>query len=52
MTVFFAIQEAVLAARVEKGLSTSIQFNSPATVKTISIACGNYFDKQNKIIIR
>ncbi|XP_014674278.1 PREDICTED: xanthine dehydrogenase/oxidase-like [Priapulus caudatus] len=38
-TVFFAIKNAVRAAREQDGLSGSFQFDSPATVEKILLAC-------------
>ncbi|XP_014676745.1 PREDICTED: xanthine dehydrogenase/oxidase-like [Priapulus caudatus] len=38
-TVFFAIKNAIGAAREQEGVSGSFQFDSPATVENILLAC-------------
>lgn len=42
-TVFFAIKEAVAAARAEEGLKDNFEFFSPATAARIRMACQNKF---------
>ena len=38
-SVFFAIREAVAAARKESGLTGPFEFHAPATVEAIQLAC-------------
>jgi len=38
-SVFFAIKEAITAARMEKGLTGEFRLDSPATVARIRMAC-------------
>ncbi|XP_051550621.1 aldehyde oxidase 3-like [Myxocyprinus asiaticus] len=40
-TLFFAIKEAIAAARRERGLSDSFSLSSPATAEKICMACEN-----------
>ncbi|XP_036420186.1 aldehyde oxidase 5 [Colossoma macropomum] len=42
-TVFFAIKEAIAAARRERGLSESFSLSSPATAEKIHMACQETF---------
>lgn len=42
-SVFFAIKDAVAAARLEAGLSGPFQLDSPATAERIRIACADRF---------
>ncbi|KAJ8393801.1 hypothetical protein AAFF_G00057160 [Aldrovandia affinis] len=42
-TIFFAIKEAIAAARRESGLSCSFPLNSPATAERIRMACIDQF---------
>ncbi|XP_066201736.1 aldehyde oxidase 4-like [Saccopteryx leptura] len=42
-SVFFAIRDAVTAARRERGLAKSFTLNSPATAESIRMACGDQF---------
>ncbi|KAL7834105.1 hypothetical protein AOLI_G00290650 [Acnodon oligacanthus] len=42
-TVFFAIKEAIAAARRESGLSESFNLSSPATAEKIRLACQDTF---------
>uniref|UniRef100_A0A671SQ22 Aldehyde oxidase 5 n=1 Tax=Sinocyclocheilus anshuiensis TaxID=1608454 RepID=A0A671SQ22_9TELE len=44
-TLFFAIKEAIAAARRERGLSDSFPFSSPATAEKIRIACEDCFTR-------
>uniref|UniRef100_A0A336MLN1 Xanthine dehydrogenase n=1 Tax=Culicoides sonorensis TaxID=179676 RepID=A0A336MLN1_CULSO len=44
-SVFFAIQEAVIAARKENGISEEFDFNVPATAARIRMACQDKFTK-------
>ena len=44
-TVFFAIKQAVAAARKEVGLTGQFTFDAPATVHKIQQACGFTPDK-------
>ncbi|XP_063789037.1 aldehyde oxidase 1-like isoform X2 [Pseudophryne corroboree] len=41
--VYFAIKDAVSAARKERGLSNTFTLNSPATPERIRLACGDQF---------
>ncbi|KAG7463843.1 hypothetical protein MATL_G00180940 [Megalops atlanticus] len=42
-TIFFAIKEAIAAARRESGLSSSFPLNAPATAERIRMACADRF---------
>ncbi|KAI4874108.1 hypothetical protein NFI96_028851, partial [Prochilodus magdalenae] len=42
-TVFFAIKEAIAAARRERGLAEGFSFSSPATAEKIRMACQDSF---------
>lgn len=42
-TIFFAIKEAVAAARRERGLGDSFPLSSPATAERIRMACEDQF---------
>uniref|UniRef100_A0A8C1JVV5 Aldehyde oxidase 5 n=1 Tax=Cyprinus carpio TaxID=7962 RepID=A0A8C1JVV5_CYPCA len=44
-TLFFAIKEAIAAARRERGLSESFPFSSPATAEKIRMACEDCFTR-------
>uniref|UniRef100_A0A8C6Z9C6 Aldehyde oxidase 2-like n=1 Tax=Nothoprocta perdicaria TaxID=30464 RepID=A0A8C6Z9C6_NOTPE len=44
-SVFFAIRDAVAAARKERGLSMDFTLNSPLTVERIRMACADDFTK-------
>ncbi|TRZ01798.1 hypothetical protein DNTS_017775 [Danionella cerebrum] len=44
-TLFFAIKEAITAARKERGLSESFSFSSPATAEKIRMACEDCFTR-------
>uniref|UniRef100_A0A673L1Q2 Aldehyde oxidase 3-like n=1 Tax=Sinocyclocheilus rhinocerous TaxID=307959 RepID=A0A673L1Q2_9TELE len=44
-TLFFAIKEAIAAARRERGLSDSFPFSSPATAEKIHMACEDCFTR-------
>ncbi|XP_031414418.1 aldehyde oxidase 5 [Clupea harengus] len=44
-TVFFAVKEAIAAARRERGLSDSFPLSSPATAEKIRMACEDQFTK-------
>uniref|UniRef100_A0A672N566 Aldehyde oxidase 3-like n=1 Tax=Sinocyclocheilus grahami TaxID=75366 RepID=A0A672N566_SINGR len=44
-TLFFAIKEAIAAARRERGLSDSFPFSSPATAEKIRMACEDCFTR-------
>uniref|UniRef100_A0A8C1JUK5 Aldehyde oxidase 5 n=1 Tax=Cyprinus carpio TaxID=7962 RepID=A0A8C1JUK5_CYPCA len=46
-TLFFAIKEAIAAARRERGLSESFPFSSPATAEKIRMACEDCFTRMN-----
>lgn len=41
-SVFFAIKEAVAAARTDRGLSQVFRLDSPATVERIRMACQDF----------
>ena len=45
-SVFFAIKEAIRAAREERGHPTYFQFDSPATVERIRMACLDQFTQK------
>ena len=45
-SVFFAIYDAVSAARTEEGLTGHFRFDSPATAEKIRMACVDKFTKQ------
>ena len=45
-SVFFAIYDAVSAARKEEGLTGHFRFDSPATAEKIRMACVDKFTKQ------
>lgn len=42
-TIFFAIKEAIAAARRERGLGESFPLSSPATSERIRMACQDQF---------
>jgi xanthine dehydrogenase/oxidase len=44
-SVFFAIKEAVRAARAESGLQGTFRFDSPATAEKIRMSCVDQFTK-------
>ena len=44
--MFFAIYDAVNAARKEEGLEGHFRFDSPATAEKIRMACVDKFTKQ------
>jgi len=46
VTVFFAIKDAISAARKDAGLSGSFQLDSPATAERIRMACTDQFTQQ------
>lgn len=46
MSIFFAIKEAIGAARKEVGLEGSFRLDSPATAERIRLACVDEFTKQ------
>ncbi|KAL1251494.1 hypothetical protein QQF64_019290 [Cirrhinus molitorella] len=48
-TLFFAIKEAIAAARKERGLSESFHFSSPATPEKIRMACEDCFTRMNPL---
>uniref|UniRef100_A0A672N523 Aldehyde oxidase 3-like n=1 Tax=Sinocyclocheilus grahami TaxID=75366 RepID=A0A672N523_SINGR len=48
-TLFFAIKEAIAAARRERGLSDSFPFSSPATAEKIRMACEDCFTRMNPL---
>jgi len=45
-TVFFAIKDAISAARKDAGFSGSFQLDSPATAERIRMACTDQFTQQ------
>ena len=45
-SVFFAIQDAVAAARTESGLTGPFKLSCPATCEHIRMACVDRFTKQ------
>lgn len=49
--VFFAIKDAVAAARSESGLVGLFTFNSPATPERVCLACSSLFTKMVKTIL-
>ncbi len=49
-SVFFAIKDAILAARAEGGLTGTFQLDSPATCERIRMACVDRFTKQVKLV--
>lgn len=48
ISVFYAIKEAVLAARTEENLTNDCFFNSPATVEKIRMACQDKITQKTK----
>jgi len=46
VTVFFAIKDAISAARKDAGLNGSFQLDSPATAERIRMACTDQFTQQ------
>jgi len=46
VTVFFAIKDAISAARKDAGLSGFFQLDSPATAERIRMACTDQFTQQ------
>ena len=44
-SVYFAIWEAIMAARKEEGLDKYFQLHSPATAERIRMACTDKFSK-------
>jgi len=46
VTAFFAIKDAISAARKDAGLSGSFQLDSPATAERIRMACTDQFTHQ------
>jgi len=49
-SVFFAIKDAVTAARRDQGLGEIFEFNSPATAERIRMACEDHLtQKVNKL---
>uniref|UniRef100_A0A671G6L8 xanthine dehydrogenase n=1 Tax=Rhinolophus ferrumequinum TaxID=59479 RepID=A0A671G6L8_RHIFE len=51
-SVFFAIQDAVTAARRERGLTTSFTLNSPATPELIRMNCMDQFTEMVRVVRR
>ncbi len=45
-SVFFAIKDAIVAARAENGLTGSFRLDSPATCERIRMACADRFTEQ------
>jgi len=45
-TVFFAIKDAIAAARNDAGLDAAFPLDSPATAERIRMACVDDFTKQ------
>uniref|UniRef100_H2YV29 Xanthine dehydrogenase/oxidase n=1 Tax=Ciona savignyi TaxID=51511 RepID=H2YV29_CIOSA len=45
-SVFFAIKNALVAARLDNGLTADFRLDSPATVERIRMACGDKFTRQ------
>ena len=46
LSVFFAIKEAIRAARIENGMNSGhFQLNSPATSEAIALACQDGHDE-------
>lgn len=44
--VFFALKEAIIAARKTQNLGSEFEFNAPATSARIRMACGDKFTKE------
>lgn len=44
--IFFAIKEAIIAARKEENLGAEFEFHTPATAARIRMACGGRFVKE------
>lgn len=49
-SVFYAIKEAIIAARKEEGLGTEFEFYAPATAAKIRMACQDKFCQKVKKI--
>lgn len=47
-SVYFAIREAIIAARKDEGLDCKFELNAPATVAKIRMACSDKFTKNFK----
>nr|XP_026690657.1 xanthine dehydrogenase/oxidase-like [Ciona intestinalis] len=47
-SVFFAIKNAIVSARIESGLSPDFRLDSPATVERIRMSCGDKFTLQHQ----
>ena len=45
-SVFFAIKDAIAAARAEEGLTGMFKLDSPATCERIRMACADQFTEQ------
>ncbi|XP_071527934.1 xanthine dehydrogenase/oxidase [Panulirus ornatus] len=45
-SVFYAIKEAVAAARTDQGLETLLRFDSPATAECIRMACHDFLTEK------
>lgn len=45
-SVVFAIRDAVTASRVERGITTPFQLDTPATCEVIRMACEDRFTQQ------
>ena len=45
-SVFFAIKNAIKAARAQNGVTDYFQLNSPATCERIRMACSDCFTEQ------
>ena len=41
-SVFFAVKEAIRAARIERGMSKQFKFDAPATAERIRMACEDH----------
>ena len=48
-SVFFAIREAIKAARSEEGVKDLLVLNSPATVEQIRLACKDKFTRSVRV---
>ena len=45
-SIFFAVKEAIRAARLERGLSAKFRLDAPATAERIRMACEDQFTKR------
>ncbi|CAM6031287.1 unnamed protein product, partial [Sphagnum compactum] len=45
-SIYFAIKDAIIAARKDEGLDINFEFNVPATAARIRMACQDKFTKQ------